>query len=183
MVVIVAYVMLGLELSVKRALAIGPPGAASIAPSFIVPFLVFLALSAPLVPTLWVALVLGLAVDICSPRGASADLVVGPYALAFMAGAYFVFTMRGLMRRHWLSVIFLSIVASILIELVVVAFFSVRGLYSASDFVAWRELLRRAAGSVYTGVTAAILAAMLLPASGVFGFNEQQHRRFASRRS
>ncbi len=181
-VVIFGYVLLGLELTVKRALAIGPPGAASIAPSFIVPFIVFLALSAPLVPTLWVALVLGIAVDFCSPDEGGAVFVIGPHALGYMAGAYFVFTMRGLMRRHWLSLIFLSVLACALAELVVVAFYSVRGMYNPSGFVAWRELLRRVMGALYTSATATLLSAILLPMSGLFGFQDPHQRRFAARR-
>lgn len=181
-VVIFAYLTLGLELTVKRALAVGPPGAATIAPSFIIPLLVFLALSAPLVPTLWVALALGVAVDICSPREGGGVVIIGPYALGYMAGAYFVFTMRGFMRRHWLSMIFLSIVACMLAELVVVAMFSVRGLYSATEFVAWRELLRRVMSSLYTAATATVFSLILLPMTGLFGFQDPHQRRFASRR-
>jgi hypothetical protein len=182
-VVIFGYLLLGLELTVKRALAVGPPGAASIAPSFIIPFLVFLALSAPLVPTLWVAMLLGAAVDICSPREGGTVLVIGPYALGNMAGVYFVYTMRGFMRKHWLSLIFLSVVAGILTELVVVAIFSVRGLYTVTEFIAWRELLRRVLSSLYTAATATALALLLFPMSGLFGFQEPHQRRFASRRS
>ncbi|MGE3107348.1 MAG: hypothetical protein AB7G11_12780 [Phycisphaerales bacterium] len=181
-VIIFGYVLLGLELTVKRALGIGWDSSL-VTPSFIVPFLVFLAMSAPLVPTLWVALVLGFAADILSPREGGTVLVMGPYALGNMAGVYFVHTMRGLMRRHWLSVVLLSILASALTELVVVALFSIRGLYTPTEFVAWSQLLIRLASSIYTGATAAGLALILLPCSGMFGFHDPHQRRFASRRT
>jgi rod shape-determining protein MreD len=181
-VIIFGYLLLGLELTVKRALALGSTGAESVAPSFIVPFLVFLALSGPLVPTLWVAFLLGIAMDICSPREGGAITVIGPYALGSMAGVYFVYTMRGFMRRHWLSVIVLSVIASILIELVVVALFAVRGLYTVTEFVAWRELIRRVLSSLYTAATATVMAGVLLPLSGLFGFQDPHQRRFVSRR-
>lgn len=184
-VALVGYVLIGLELTVRRALAIGPPDAATIAPSFIIPFLVFVAMSAPVVPTLWVALLMGLAVDIRSPRDGGTLLVVGPYAIGYMAGAYLVVTMRGLMfRRNPLSVMFLSLLASLLAELIVVAFFSIRGMYSATDFSAGRELVHRLLSSVYTALTTAwVLALVFLPMTNLFGFQEQHARRFAGRRT
>jgi len=185
-VAVVGYLLIGLELTVRRALAIGPPDAATIAPSFVIPFLVFIAMSGPVVPTLWVALLMGLAVDLRSPRDGGTLLVVGPYAIGYMAGAYLVVTMRGLMfRRNPLSVMFLSLLASLLAELIVVAFFSIRGMYSPlGDFSAGRELVHRFLASAYTALTTAwVLALLLLPMTGVFGFQEQHARRFAGRRT
>lgn len=184
-VAVVGYLLIGLELTVRRALAIGPPDAATIAPSFIIPFLVFVAMSAPVVPTLWVALLMGLAVDLRSPRDGGTLLVVGPYALGYMAGAYLVVTMRGIMfRRNPLSVMFLSLLSSLLAELIVVAFFSIRGMYSIdTDFSAGRELLHRLLSSLYTALTTAwVMALVLLPMTSLFGFQDPHARRFAGRR-
>jgi len=182
-VAIFAYILLGMELAVKRAFAIVLPDAAMIAPSFLVPFVVYIALSAPLLPALWIALILGAAVDLRSPRDAGALVVLGPYALGYMAAAYFVVVMRGfVMRKHPLSLVLLSVLGCGLAELVVVTFFSIRGLYTMSEFSAWRELLHRMASSVYTGASALLLAAVLLPLSNMFGFHDPHARRQMGRR-
>jgi rod shape-determining protein MreD len=129
---------------------------------------------------------MGLAVDIRSPRDGGTLLVVGPYAIGYMAGVYLVVTMRGLMfRRNPLSVMFLSMLASLLAELIVVAFFSLRGMYSVTaDFSAGRELVHRMLSSFYTALTTAwILALLFLPMTNLFGFQDQHARRFAGRRT
>jgi len=148
-----------------------------------VPFIVFLALSAPATSTLWVALILGAMVDLRSPRDAGTAIVLGPYALGYASAAYLVLTVRGLiMRRHWLSPIVMSVLACGLAELVVVAFFAVRGIYIVSEFSAGPELVHRMLSALYTGATAAGMSLLLGRMSGVFGFNDTSHRRFAGGR-
>lgn len=178
---IVAYVLLGLELSLKDAMAVG---STHVAPSFIVPFVVFIAMSAPVVPTLWLALALGAAVDLTSPRGAAGYVVLGPYAMGYMLAAYLVLTMRGLMfRRSPLTVVFLSVLASAIAELIVVAFLSARGAVY-HDGLGWNaaaELVNRMLSSGYTALTAGFLSLILLPMAPLFGFQETGARRFARR--
>jgi rod shape-determining protein MreD len=176
-----AYVLLGMELAVKPHLAIGPT---RIAPSFIVPFIVFIAMSAPMLPTLWVALVLGAVFDLLSPRGDGAVPVLGPYALGYLIGAFLTLTLRGVMfRRSPLTMMFLAVLASLIAELVVVGFFTVRSVYtdSGAGWSAGAELLKRALSSLYTLATAGMLGIVLLPMASLFGFQDSHSRRSVRR--
>ena len=179
-VVIMAYVVLGLEAAVKPALAISPSGL-RFTPSFIVPFLTFVALSGPTVPVLWVAVVLGMIMDLYSPRDTGTLVVLGPYALGYMAAAYLVLVMRGLMfRRSPLSMMFLSILGVALSELVVVAIMSFRALYpDPTSWSAGAELASRMLGALYTVMTAGVLSIILFPLTPLFGFQDIHSRRFA----
>ena len=174
-VAIVAYVVLGLETAVKPELAIGP-----VSPSFIVPFLTFIALSGPTVPVLWVAVVMGMIADLYSPRDDGTLVVLGPYALGYMAAAYLVLVMRGLMfRRSPLSMIFLSILATALAELVLVAFMTLRSAYTDPEtWSAARELAGRMLGALYTVMSAGVLSLILFPLTPLFGFQDIHSRRF-----
>jgi rod shape-determining protein MreD len=178
-VAIMAYVVLGLETAVKPELAISPSGF-RFSPTFLVPFITFVALSGPTVPVLWVAVLLGLVADLYSPRDAGNLVVVGPYALGYMAGAYLVLVMRGLMfRRSPLSMIFLSILATAMAELVVVTIMTMRSVYTdPSAWAAGRELTNRMLGALYTVMTAGVLSLILFPLTPLFGFQDIHSRRF-----
>lgn len=178
-VAIMAYVVLGLEAAVKPALAISPSGW-RFSPSFIVPFVAFIALSGPTVPVLWVAVVLGMIVDLYSPREAGTLVVLGPYALGYMAAAYLVLVMRGLMfRRSPLAMMFLSMLGVALSELVVVAILTIRSVYpDAAGWSAGGELASRMLGALYTVMTAGVLSIILFPMTPLFGFQDLHSRRF-----
>lgn len=178
-VAIMAYVVLGLETAVKPALAISPSGF-RFSPTFLVPFLTFVALSGPTVPVLWVAVILGMIVDLYSPRDTGELVVLGPYALGYMAAAYLVLVMRGLMfRRSPLSMMFLSILATAMAELVVVAFMTIRSVYTdPSAWSAGSELANRLLGALYTVMSAGVMSLILFPLTPVFGFQDIHSRRF-----
>jgi rod shape-determining protein MreD len=162
-------------------MAVGPT---HVAPSFLIPFVVFIAMYAPPVPTLWLALVLGAAVDLTSPRGAAGYVVLGPYAIGYIVAAYLVLTMRGLMfRRSPLTVVFLSVLASAMAELIVVACLSARAAvyHEALGWNPSAELVNRLLSSAYTAFTAGLLSLILLPMAPLFGFQEATGRRFARR--
>lgn len=178
-VAIMAYLVVGLEAAVKPALAISPSGF-RISPTFLIPFITFVALSGPTLPVLWLALLLGAVADLYTPRDVGQLVVLGPYALGFMAAAYLVLVMRGLMfRRSPLSMIFLSILATALAQLVVVALLSIRSIYTDPQlWSAGVELTNRLLGAVYTGLTAGVLSVLLFPLTPAFGFQDLHSRRF-----
>lgn len=180
-VVMVGYVLVGLQMGlVNEFLRLGHTNAV---PSLIVPFVVFVALFAPPLPALWTALLLGLTIDLASPRGTGV-IIAGPHALGFTLAAYLVITVRPIMmRRNPLTLMVLSIIASALAQLVVVAIFSFRGIYP--DPFAWfpmRELIERLLSSLYTGATGLLLAFVLFPTMPMFGFNDAHLRRPLGRR-
>jgi hypothetical protein len=177
--------LLGLELALKPALALEPSG---IAPSFVLPLIAFVALHAPAMPTLWVALAIGVVLDLTDPvlaaDGRYEITVMGPMALGCLAAAYTSLTIRGLLvRRNPITLIVLAVMVTLVANLVAVSMFSMRSVYDSA--VALRptdELVRGVLSAVYTGVSATVLAAVFMPLSGLFGFHHESHGRRMSRR-
>lgn len=179
-VVLVGYVLVGLQMGLNELIRLGQTTAV---PSLIIPFVVFVALLAPPLPAMWTALLLGLTIDLATPRETGA-IVAGPHALGFLLATYLVVTVRPIMmRRNPLTLMVLSIIASALAQLVVVAIFSFRMVYP--DPFAWyprSEMFARMLGSVYTGATALLLAFVLFAMMPLFGFNDAHLRRPLGRR-
>ena len=161
---VAAWVCLGLDRGLAPLLS---PGMGRIAPSFVVPLVVFVALNAPPRAALWAALALGLATDLTSPvEPAVAGVPVwvpGPNALGMMLAAQLVLAMRGMvLKRRLPTMIVLSVLAAAVSSVVVVAIFSVRGF--APEAAAVRpaaELLRRLGSALYTAGSAAVLGLVL----------------------
>lgn len=180
---IVAAVLLGLEQAVKSPLAVGQT---AIAPSVVIPLVVFIALFAPPLAALWTALLIGAVVDLATvwSNGVSELVVVGPCALGFVVGAYFVLTVRALLyRRNPITLMAMSVLASALAALVFVAIHSIRMLYTdAYTFHGLTELGQRLLASVYTGAAGLLLAFALFPMMPLFGFHDPRDRRFGGRK-
>ncbi len=178
---LVAAVVLGLQQAVQASLAVGQT---SIAPSFAIPLVVFVALFASPMSAMWTALLIGLAIDLASPRGTGDLIVAGPNALGYLIGAYFVLTVRALMyRRNPLTLMVLSIIACMLAEVFVVAVHSIRAMYS--DAYAWSgltQLGQRMLGALYTGIAGLVMSFVLFPMIPLFGFHDPRERRFGARK-
>jgi cell shape-determining protein MreD len=183
LVLIVAAVLLGLEQAAKGALAIGQT---SLAPSFVIPLVVFIALFAPPQTALWTALLIGLVVDLATvwSNGVSQLVVVGPAALGYVVGTYFVLTVRALLyRRNPITLMAMSVMASALAALVFVAIHSIRMMYTdAYTFHGLSELGQRLLASVYTGAAGLVLAFALFPMMPLFGLHDPRERRFGARK-
>lgn len=170
-----AWVAIGLETGLKETLAVRP-GGMTLAPSFLIPLAVYVAMSASPSAALWSCMALGLLMDLTAPvvsAGGAPLVVVGPYALGFFLAGHYVLAIRGLMlRRNPLSMVFLAITGSFAVHLVVVALFTVRELIGGT--AGWQpsaELLERFGSSLYTGAAALVLSAVLLPLAPAFGFH------------
>lgn len=173
---IIGYLLLGAELGLRDGLGLSPGGAA---PSLVIPFVVFIALHAPPTPALWTAILLGLSVDLTTIRGPEALVIVGPNALGYLLGAYFVLTVRGIMLRRnpWVLVV-LSILSALISGILVVAIFSFRKVYHEPiDFGSSRQLVERFFAALMTGAAALVVAALLFPIVSVFGFADPHLRR------
>lgn len=182
-VLVIGYLLLGLELGLRDGLKLGPTGMTGGSPSVVLPFVVFVALHAPTGAALWTALLMGLSVDLTTQRGSEAVVIAGPNALGFLLAAYFVLTIRGIMirRNPWVLVL-LSVLSSLLAGVVVVAIFAFRRVYHEGvDFAASEQLVQRFFASLLTAGTALIVAALLFPVSGVFGFVDPHLRRSIGR--
>lgn len=176
---IAGWFFFGLELGLRDLVHLGPRG---IAPSFVLAFLVFVALNATQRSTLWAAIALGILTDLTGsiallPRGTA--IIIGPHAIGYLLGAQVVLALRGMVvSRNPLSMGVLSILAGLVASIVVVAFMTIHRLIG--DPIIWEptaELLGALLRAVYTGILATVLAFVLIPLSSVFGF-ATTHRRF-----
>jgi cell shape-determining protein MreD len=178
----VGWIILGIDVGVATSLS---PGQRAL-PSFALPFLVFIALHAPTIAVMWTAFLLGLFIDLTSPRAESAAVVVGPHLLGFMAAAYFVLTVRGVMlRRRIVALIVLSIPAAMLAGLVSVFVLTIRSMYPGGlgvEYSPLGELWRMVLSSLLTGFSAAFVGFVMLPLHGIFHFHDSSRRMVGMRR-
>ncbi|MEL7474371.1 MAG: hypothetical protein AAGK04_13720 [Planctomycetota bacterium] len=179
-----AWLAIGLEVGLKDVLQIGP---GSVAPSFVLPLAVFVAMWAPSSVALWASFALGVLVDLTwqVPRtDAGVATILGPYALGFTLAGWLVINMRGMViRRNPATMAFLCLLASAVAQTVVVALYTIRSLYG--DPVAWSpasELLSRVfAGSLYTALMGLLLSLGLFAATPIFQFQQNVKRPIIKR--
>jgi cell shape-determining protein MreD len=157
---LLAWLALGLELSLRKSLSIGSAG---VAPSFVCCLLTILAAQAPASRVLWAGWVLGLLIDLTfmlPMQGGDDVRVLGPSALGYAAGAYVMLSMRAIMyKRSPFAMGFLALAGCGAAQLVVLFILSLRAWWL--DDLAWsvgRELGARAGSSLYTGCVMTILA-------------------------
>ncbi len=179
------WLVLGLELSLKPALALGPT---AIAPSLVLPLVIFVAMHAPSVAALWAAAVAGLLLDLTFPLALTTGgevRVPGPSALGFTLASALTLNLRAmLIKRNPLTLLAMSIAGAIVAAIVVVALLTIRATYG--DPIAFRpapQLGARLLSSLYTGVAALLQALILFPMATLFGFTSHHagHRRFTTR--
>ena len=179
------WILLGLDLGLKPVIALGPT---AIAPSLILPLVVFVALHAPSVAALWAGLIAGLMLDLTFPiaiDGGGERRVPGPAALGTLLAVAMVLHLRSmLIGRNPLTLVALTVAAGLVQGAVVVAMLTARSI--AGDPIshsAAEHLLARAGSAVYSGLAAGILALVLFPAAGLFAFPSHPpgSRRFSAR--
>ena len=180
---LVSCVLFGLEIGLRDALKLGPTG---IAPSFVMPLAVLVAASAPRAQAWWGCLALGLITDLLNvvelKDQGGAFGVVGPYALGYLLGGHFVMTLRGMIfRRNPFAIAFLTLLASVVCQSVVVAAYTLRGFYDPIVWDATGQLMQRMGSALYTGGGAIIVSLALLPLSGMLGLTAGAPRRFSAR--
>lgn len=179
------WILLGLELSLKPALALGPT---SIAPSLVLPLVIFVAMHAPAALALWAAAIAGLLLDLTFPIALTTGgevRVPGPSALGFTLAAALTLNLRAmLIKRNPLTLLAMSIAGAAVSAIVVVALLSIRAMYG--DPITFRpapQLGARLLSSLYTGIAALLEALILFPLATLFGFTSHHagHRRFTTR--
>ncbi|MBL8991241.1 MAG: hypothetical protein JNJ48_06640 [Phycisphaerae bacterium] len=179
--VIVGYVLLALELAIRAPLSLGPTG---IAPYVLLPLVVHIAMHAPATPSLWAALLAGLALDLESSRptadGLGTVVVLGPSALGFLMAAFFTLNVRAIViRRNPLSFIAVCVVAALLGQVATTLVFTLRQAVDASvAFSPGPELWIRSMSSLATGLSAAALAFPLRWLNPALGLQDPTLRRF-----
>ena len=174
-----SWVAFGLEVGFRDALRLAP---GDVAPSFVVPFMVYVALSAPPKQALWAALALGALIDLLwlVPRTDFAEsAVLGPHALGAVVAAQLVLSVRGMViRRHMLTLVVLSIASAAVMAIVVVALMTLRDLYGDPiKFDATGEMGSRLLGALYTGATAVAWALIMRLVDPAFQFQHDRGMR------
>ncbi|MEM1183536.1 MAG: hypothetical protein AAGI53_00895 [Planctomycetota bacterium] len=178
---IALWVGLGLELGLRDALRLG---AGPVAPSFVVPIVIWFALNASQKSALWAALIAGAMLDLTAamPRTDGGDaLILGPRALGLLSAAWLVIKIRPkLMRRRAFTLAFTSGLAGCVVAAVVVMLFGARA--ALGDPIQWSiggELATRLLGAGYTAVVGFFLTFPLRWSEPAFGFPaDRTVRRF-----
>lgn len=160
---IVAWICFGCQLGLRDALQLG---SSTIAPSFVIPLLVFVALWARQGAALVAALVIGVMLDLINtwPTERGHDIVVmGPWAFGCMLAAYTTLNLRTMMfRKSIITIAILSVLGAAIAQIFGLALLTVRSSYD--DIVlpsAAAELWPRLASAIYTGATALLIAPIL----------------------
>ncbi len=167
-----AWALLGVDMGLKDVLQMG---AGPVAPSLVLPLVVFVALHAPALTAAAAGLVIGLALDLTHAHQImgvpETVVIVGPYALGCAAGAYGVVALRSVVMRHNpLTFAFLAVAMAMLMHVVVSAMLELRSIYDVTTFDAGPELLARLWISLYTGVVALPLGWLLQKCEPLFRF-------------
>lgn len=171
----VAWIVLGLDAGLRRALAIGHT---DITPSLALAFIVYIALNAPTLPALWTAFLMGLITDLAIPQ--AGPPTIGPATLGFTAAAYFAGTLRGvLMRRSLTAFVLAALFSAALAGIVAVAILTIRSIYPVPEGTPapaytppLTALLHALASALYTAVAAIFLGLILMPLHNLFGFED-----------
>jgi rod shape-determining protein MreD len=178
---IAAWITFGLELALLPILDAGSGG---VHPSMVIPLMAFAALYAPQKQALWAAIILGIIMDLLAPMpmttGGSA-IIVGPHALGYLLAAHFILAIRGaLIRRNPLTLVIISIAASMIAQVVVIAIFTIRNM--GTNPLIWdasAQLVDQSFSSLYTGLSALILSVAFFALAPTFGFHSSVPTRFA----
>ncbi len=160
---IIAWALFGFQVGLRDALQLG---ASSIAPSFVIPLVIFVALWARLGAAMVAALIIGLTLDLIYtwPTDRGEELVIiGPWSFGCMLAAYTVLNLRTMMfRRSIVTVAILSVIGAAIAQIFGLALVTVRSTYD--DILlpsAAAELWPRLASSIYTGALALVIAPAL----------------------
>ena len=169
-----AWVALGLERSLKHQPLSLTFGGVTLAPSFMLVLMVWLALAAAPAQALWAAMILGLLMDFTSRYtldSGQAALITGPMALAYLAAARFVLGSRWVMlRRNPVALALMTLGAGALVTIASAVPLTMHRLYG--DPIVWRAWPHVAGGfgsAFYSALLALPFGLLLNPVSGAFG--------------
>ncbi|HED54055.1 MAG TPA: hypothetical protein ENJ00_07625 [Phycisphaerales bacterium] len=174
------WLALGLDLGLRSVLRLGD---GAVAPSFVLPVVVFVSLYAPPRTVTIAALVAGLVIDLSSPvtvPGGTTALVPGPNALGMVLASQLVLGARGLVFLNSpVTLIVLTPVAGAVWQIVVTAAFGARELYDPIGFQAGPELVQRLISAMYSVLPAVGLWLPLRWLGWLFGFESAHTSRYA----
>lgn len=173
------WVFLGLDVGLRPVLRFGESG---IAPSFVLPLVVFVSLYASGRTAMIASLVAGLVIDMTSPMtmpGATTLLIPGPNALGMLLACQLVLGARGLVFLNSpITLIVLTPLAGSVWQIVVAAAFGARELYDPIGFQAGSWLVDGIVRSVYSALPALIVWWPLRWMGPFFDFDSSHMSRY-----
>ncbi len=185
--VIFAYIFLALETGASQIPALNSMGGVS--PSFLLCFVVFLALFAPRVIALWMFWLLGLLVDISTGlfrEGGGIVFIAGPHALGYVIGGLLLLQLRSLVfRERVLTIVLLTLLCGLVVSVVTVGIFVVRSWYPESlgtvyfETSATKALLQRFIAVLYSALLAIPVGWLLVRTLPLWDFQIARKRRSA----
>lgn len=177
-VVIFAFVMLVLEQGLNTLIEV-----ATVAPSFLLIFAIFLALTAHLRAVPWLMIMLGAMADLStlySTRAVDQDFaLIGPSILGFLFGGYFAVQLRALIIRDSpLALGFAVFICGIFVHLAIVALLSLRGMgiLTGEPMLQWSladQLTRRFFGIIYSAALAVPISILLIRLEPLMGITPE----------
>ncbi len=180
---IVAFLCLGLDVSLSGVLALGSD--TRITPTFLGVLAVFIALFASRSAALWGCWTIGVLMDLGLPLGDPGGgpvRLIGPHALGFVAAGFMLLQLRTMVfRRRALTLAVLTFAAMAMVFLVAISLYTVRGWLPGGDEV-WAgfqpldELLRRFFMALYTAGLAFPVGYLLVRTIPVWGFQTKTNR-------
>jgi len=176
--ILVTYVGLAMQSGLETLLAI-PDAQTGVSPSWLLILAVFVGLSAPASVVPWAMLMLGILVDLSSPI-AGGGVLVGPGALGYLVGAFAVLQLRGLVfRQSMFTLAVMVFVVGLLIQLVIVALLTGRGLswLTAQPLAGWNamdQLAHRFLMLIYSAIAAIPAGYVLFKLTPVWGFGAKR---------
>lgn len=178
---IACWILLGLELGLRHVFAIefGAPGV-TIAPSFLVPLLVFFCLHATAHAAVWTCVLAGIAMDLLWWPGATSGppgAVLGLYAIGYGISGWAILRVRSVMvRKNPLTLIVLSVGFMMIAQTWITLLLGVRSIYDPIEWSVGSQLVGRIASAGLTGASALALWLVLTPLMPVFRFHQPLSR-------
>lgn len=181
--VIALWLVLGLDEGLSGLMRVG---GGDVAPSLVLPFVVFIALYAPAKAATGAALIAGLIIDLLTIRalpGGGVGVIPGPNALGMALAAQLVLGARGLVFLNSpVTLVVLTPVAGIVWQVAATSLLAVRGLYDPMGFRAAGVLGSGALSVLYSAGPALVLWFPLRWSMPVFRFDSPHVARWSGRR-
>jgi len=181
-VILLIFVYLFLVIELGVSVALNQPGQYNYMPGLLLILAVYVGLFAPTMMTLWTWLALGILHDLAHPVkmvDATMDAtIIGPAALAYLAGGFLMLQLRRVVYRGSpLSIAIFSFIAGIVVHLLIVLLHGLRGLsflfLPGEHIEGWSwsaELVERFLSMVVTFFVALPVGWFLIRAgTGIFG--------------
>lgn len=179
---LLAYLCLGLELGLREALRYGQT---QVAPSLVIPLMVYVSLAARPRVAAWAAMALGLLLDLTwvAPLrgGGGVAHTIGPYTVGLLLAAQLTIAVRGfVIRRVFITTAVLSAVAAMVAHVYIVAAVFLRQLFwdDPIAFDATDQIRARLLSAMWTGLSGAVLGLAFNRVEPLLGFEAERKHRF-----